>query len=218
MVSTNGNNRSSYTQFIDAFRPRLVTFRSEDGNNVDISHHHRHSNYMVNVKDIDVKPNQLLTGYVYSATIPTTFYQINRFNDTFFLYLPDWEGLSFHPTENGGNRFNSLDNGIIPIILDRRNYTTTQLKVEIQKKLDAITTTYKSKFDTVFNLAAASGPHFQITIPEYFKCKVLTSDLNLNVATMNTLADQTNVQFSNIKTEGNGGISIKDSVFWDKYI
>jgi hypothetical protein len=47
---------------------------------------------MVNAKDIDVKPNQLLIGYVYSATIPTTFYQINRFNDTFFLYLPDWEG------------------------------------------------------------------------------------------------------------------------------
>lgn len=215
MVSTNGNNRSSYTQFFDAFSPRLVTFKSEDGNNVDISHHHRHSNYMVNVKDIDVKPNQLLTGYVYSATIPTTFYQINRFNDTFFLYLPDWSSLSFHPTENGGNRFNSLDKGIIPIILDRRNYTTTQLKVEIQKKIDAITTTYKSNFDTVFNQASSSGEHFQITIPEYFRCKVLTSDLNLNTTTMNTLGDQTTVQFTNIKTENNGGIPIKDSVFWN---
>ena len=32
---------------------------------------------------------------------------------------------------------------------------------------------------------------------------------------MNTLGDQTNVQFSNIKTENNGGIPIKDSVFWN---
>ena len=213
MVSTNGNNRSSYIKFVDAFKPRLVTFRSEDGNNVDISHHHRHSNYMINVKDIDVAPNQLLTGYVYSATIPTTFYQINRFNDTFFLYLPDWSSLSFHPTEKGGNRYSNLDKGIIPIILDRRNYTTSQLKVEIQKKLDAITTTYKSNFDSVFNQASLSGVNAQNNIPTNFKCRVLTSDLNLNTTTMNTLGDQTTVQFSNIKTENTGGIPIKDILY-----
>ena len=213
MVSTNGNSRSSYTKFVDAFQPRLVTFRSEDGNNVDISHHHRHSNYMINVKDIDCKPNQLITAYVYSATIPTTFYQINRFNDTFFLYLPDWEGLSFHPTENGTNRYAGLGKGIIPIILDRRNYTTTQLKVEIQKKLDAITTTFQTKFNTVFNLASSSDANAQANISNYFKCRILTSDLRLDVATMSSLGDQTTVQFSSIKTENTGGIPIKDILY-----
>ena len=151
MTSTTGINRNSYTHYEDAIQPRLVTFSSEDGNNPDITHKHRHSNYMVNVKDIEVKPNQILTAYVYSCNIPTTFYQINRFNDTFFLHLPDWGSVYFHPTEKGGSRYNSLDKGVIPIVLDRRNYTNTQLKIQIQKQLDAIITNYKVSFDSVFN-------------------------------------------------------------------
>ena len=108
MSSTTGINRSSYTHYENAFQPRLVSFMSSDGNNPDITHKHRHSNYMINVKDIDVKPNQILTAYVYDACIPTTFFQINGFNDTFFLYLPDWEGVSFHPSEKGGGRYNTM--------------------------------------------------------------------------------------------------------------
>ena len=140
MTSTTGINRTSYLHHEDAFQPRLVTFNSQDGNNPDITHKHRHSNYMIDVKDIDCKPNQLLTAYVYDATIPTTFYQINRFNDTFFLYLPDWAGVSFLKVEKGGNRYSSVEKGVIPIVLSRRNYTTTQLKIEIQKQLDSIVT------------------------------------------------------------------------------
>jgi hypothetical protein len=213
MTSTTGINRTSYLHYENAFLPRLVTFNSQDGNNPDITHKHRHSNYIINVKDIDCKPNQLLTAYVYDATIPTTFYQINRFNDTFFIYLPDWAGVSFLKIEKGGNRYSSLEKGVIPIVLSRRNYTTTQLKVEIQKQLDAIVTEYKTSFDVVFNQASSSNVNAQENVPSIFKCKILTSDLNLNVATMNTIGDQTTVQFSNIKTENSGGIPIKDILY-----
>lgn len=215
MTSTTGINRNSYTHYENALHPRLVCFSSEDGNNPDITHKHRHSNYMINVKDIEVKPNQVLTAYVYQANIPTTFYQINRFNDTFFLYLPDWGALYFHPNEKGGGRYNSLEKGVIPVILDRRNYTNTQLKIEIQNKLDAITTTYKTTFDSVFSEASSSHAFAQANLPDHFKCKILVTDLVLDSTTMNTLGDQTTVQFANIKTEEAGGIPIKDSAFYD---
>jgi hypothetical protein len=213
MTSTTGINRNSYTHYEDAIQPRLVTFSSEDGNNPDITHKHRHSNYMVNVKDIEVKPNQILTAYVYSCNIPTTFYQINRFNDTFFLHLPDWGSVYFHPTEKGGSRYNSLDKGVIPIVLDRRNYTNTQLKIQIQKQLDAIITNYKVSFDSVFNTVTMANTNAQTDVPTYFKCKILKTDLNLDTTAINTLGNQTPVQFTKIKTAGNGGLPVKDITY-----
>jgi hypothetical protein len=210
MTSTTGINRTSYLHHEDAFLPRLVTFNSQDGNNPDITHKHRHSNYMIDVKDIDCKPNQLLTAYVYDATIPTTFYQINRFNDTFFLYLPDWAGVSFLKVEKGGNRYSSVEKGVIPIVLSRRNYTTTQLKIEIQKQLDAIVTEYKTSFDAIFNTASSSNVNAQETVPSSFKCKILTSDLNLNGDAINTIGNQTTIQFAPIKDVATGGLPIKN--------
>ena len=200
MSSTTGVNRNSYTHYENSFNPRLVNFSSADGNNPDITHKHRNSNYMISVKDVECRANQILTAYVHNANIPTTFYQINRFNDTSFLYLPDWESVYFHPTEKGGSRYNSLDKGVIPIILSRRNYTNSQLKIEIQKQLDAITTTYKVSFDSAYNTASMSNTNAQTDVPTYFKCKVLTKDLLLNSTSLTTIADQTTVQFTNIKS------------------
>ena len=94
-VSTNGSNRSSYTHYENAFQPRLVLFRSEDGIHSGFNHHNRDARYEIEVKDIDCLPNQIITAYVHSANIPLTTYQFTNLNDTFFLYLPDWEGIKF---------------------------------------------------------------------------------------------------------------------------
>lgn len=207
-VSTNGSNRSSYTHFENAFQPRLIMFRSEDGIHSDFNHHNRDARYEIEVKDVDCLPNQIITAYVHSANIPLTTYQFTNLNDTFFLYLPDWEGVKFNK-DTLENRYGGLDAGVVPIILKRQNYTTTELKVEIQSKLDALTTTYKTEFDAVFAAAAAQDGNAQATIPTGFKCKILTADLDLTQTVMNTLGDQTTVQFAGLKT----AMPVRDALY-----
>ena len=162
-TSVSGNQRSSYKTYVDAFKKTLLVFRSEDAHNHGV-YGHRNASYNISCQEIQCKDNQILTAYVHSADIPMTTYNINRFNDKFYLYLKDWRHVNF----------GSTDNGIIVVQLTRRNYTTSQLKTEIQSKLDALV---DSTFSTSFDVATGVG---STTIKQDGYTTILTSALPIH--------------------------------------
>lgn len=142
-VSIGGNQRTDYRQFVDAFKKTLLVFRSEDADNHG-AYGHKNAKYNIPIQSIQCNDNQIITAYVHSADIPVTTYNINRRNDTFYVYLTDWT----HKTFSGGGA------GIVPVKLTNRNYTAAELKIEMQAKLDALV---DSTFSTEFTVAAGVG-------------------------------------------------------------
>ena len=143
-VSTRGNQRSSYIHYEDSFRKTLLLYQSDMVESTNI--HHKNAKYNISLNNtISCKNNQIMTCALHSADIPITTYNINRFNDTFYLYLPDWNHVEFV----GG-----YDAGVIPVQLSRRNYTSSQFVVAIQKALDDLV---DSTFSDSFSIDVGEG-------------------------------------------------------------
>jgi hypothetical protein len=142
-VSIKGNSRTEYTQYVDCFRKTLLYSKSDE---VDFSAHPQwQSKYSISLlNSIKCDSNQILTCALHSADIPITTYQINDSNNTFYIYLKDWEHKNFGLT----------DNGVIPVVLTSRNYTTAQLIVKIQETLDDLVDV---EFANEFNIAVGVG-------------------------------------------------------------
>ena len=141
MGSRRGNQRAEYLHYEDAFQKTLVIFKSSDGHSLD--HSHRNSKYNVYTNPIRCHDNQIMTAYLHSADIPMTTFNINKNNNTLYLYLPDWNTVNFS---------SGVGNGIIPVVLTPKNYTVATLRTELQAKLDALVDT---AYATKFTLASA---------------------------------------------------------------
>jgi len=123
MHSTRGNQRSNYPHYEDAFRKTLLVIKSSDGKALD--HAHSHANYQITLKnEVICKSNQIITGYIHQANIPTTTYNINRFSQKFYLHLPDFSSRS------------NVTNGVVEMTLPKKNYTRATLKTELQRQFD----------------------------------------------------------------------------------
>ena len=135
-ISTMGNQRSDYTHWEDTKISRAVMFNSSDG--TPLNKRERHSDYRITMPPISCTPNQVIECYLQSADIPMTTYQINKYNNTIYILIRDW--LHEAPSNDG----------IFNIRLTTKNYTRTELRQELENKLNALTDT------AVFNLDTAT--------------------------------------------------------------
>jgi hypothetical protein len=143
MPSIYGNLRSSYTKYVDTYSKNLVVISSDDADKKNI--HTPNSLYDLHLTDGPrCKDNQILTAAYYSSSIPMTVYHLNRFNDTLFLYLPE---LVSSPAISG------FEPGVIPLQLDRRNYTVSTLVEQLQTRLNGL----NQLFPNTFDIAVGSG-------------------------------------------------------------
>ena len=124
-MSRKGNQRTSYTEFIkvDEHMVLMTSDKNKGGDN-DTGDYHGFIN------PINCDDNQIMKCYLHTAEIPMTNYNINKFNDSFQIYLRDKASL----TSNNTN----LPNGVFQVNLPHRNYTGTQLAAQIQTQLNSI--------------------------------------------------------------------------------
>ena len=124
-MSRKGNQRTSYTEFIkvDEHMVLMTSDKNKGGDN-DTGDYHGFIN------PINCDDNQIMKCYLHTAEIPMTNYNINKFNDSFQIYLRDKSSL----TSNNTN----LPNGVFQVNLPHRNYTGTQLAAQIQTQLNSI--------------------------------------------------------------------------------
>lgn len=161
MPSTTGNQRSSYVHYEDAFKKTLVLYKSDEVEPTNL--HHRNAKYNIALNNtIRCDSNQIITCALHSADIPMTTYQINRFNDTLYLYLPDWSHVDFGLGVSA--------RGVIAVRLPRRNYTTSQLVAKLQIVLNGLVdTTFASQFSVV---GAAGDGYFDAKQPGFVEVPI----------------------------------------------
>ena len=187
-VSTHGNQRSSYIHYEDAYKKTLLLYKSDMVESTNI--HHKNAKYNISLNNtIKCDSNQILTCALHSADIPISTYQINRFNDTLYLYLPDWTDQTFDGHEPG----------VVPVRLPRRNYTTAQLVTALQKALDDLV---DSTYVTQFTVATGTR-QFQTTIPPEYVSVPISEFPTLNSGND---ADTLNGLFSGYTTSASGGL------------
>ena len=187
-VSTHGNQRSSYIHYEDAFKKTLLLYKSDMVESTNI--HHQNAKYNISLNNtIKCDSNQILTCALHSADIPISTYQINRFNDTLYLYLPDWAEQTF----------DGHDRGVVPVRLPRRNYTSSQLVATLQQTLDDLV---DSTFATEFSVSVGTRA---------FQSSIESGYVTVPVSEFATLvsgadADTLDGLFSGYKTSASGGL------------